>query len=61
MREVLIIALIVLFGNSFALYAQSNTATKSLKASDPKQEIKAVFDRLVEGIRQLDAEKVMSV
>jgi ketosteroid isomerase-like protein len=61
MREVLIIALIVLFGNSFALYAQSNIATKSLKGNDPKQEIKAVFDRLVEGIRQLDAEKVMSV
>jgi len=28
---------------------------------DPARDVRAVFDRLVEGIRQLDAEKVMSV
>jgi ketosteroid isomerase-like protein len=36
---------------------QKPTATKT----DPAKDVQAAFDRLVEGIRQVDAEKVMSV
>ncbi|MCS6875031.1 MAG: nuclear transport factor 2 family protein [Pyrinomonadaceae bacterium] len=55
MRKYLIPILLLLF--SFAAFAQK----PNKQPSDPKQEIKAAFDRLIEGIRQLDAEKVMSV
>jgi len=38
-------------------FAQKAAAAKA----DPTKDVKAAFDRLVEGIKQLDAEKVMSV
>lgn len=41
---------------TISVFGQSKT-TKA----DPTKEIRAVFDRLVEGIKQADAEKVMSV
>ena len=38
-------------------FAQKAAAAKA----DPTKDVKAAFDRLVEGIKQVDAEKVMSV
>jgi ketosteroid isomerase-like protein len=38
-------------------FAQKKTTAKS----DPAKDVRAAFDRLVEGIKQADAEKVMSV
>lgn len=52
-----IVIFVFLALSCFPSLAQKNNKT----LSDPKQEIKAVFERLIEGIRQLDAEKVMSV
>ena len=42
---------------SFTAFAQKNKAAKP----DPSKEVRATFDRLVEGINQADADKVMSV
>lgn len=63
MKRVIAGFILLLFANVtlLAQKADSTTSKKPASKPDPKQEIKAVFDRLVEGIRQLDAEKVMSV
>lgn len=45
---------------AFSLTAFGQKAKTIVKA-DPAKEIQAVFERLIEGIRQADAEKVMSV
>lgn len=46
----------IIFALSFSAFGQ-----KSKTKVDPTKEIRAVFDRLIEGIKQSDAEKVMSV
>ncbi len=53
MKKAIYIALTV------ALLSFSAIAQKTAKA-DPKKAVNAAFDRLVEGIRQVDADKVMS-
>lgn len=45
---------------SFSAFAQKNTKALVVKP-EPKKEVEAVFNRLVEGIKQADAAKVMSV
>ncbi len=56
MKKIAILSFVILAMCS-AAFAQKKTAAKS----DPAKEVKAAFDRLVEGIKQADAEKVMSV
>ena len=47
---------------SLAGFAQSSAEAKAVALAKAKEkEVQAVFDRLVEGINQVDAEKVMSV
>lgn len=53
------VLLLLLSASSFAQKA-AVAKTDGAKA-DPAQAVRAVFDRLVEGIQQADAEKVMSV
>lgn len=55
MKKVVIFGFII-FALTTAVFGQKKT-----NQADPTKEIKAVFDRLVEGIKQVDAEKVMSV
>jgi ketosteroid isomerase-like protein len=55
MRFMVLILVLALFSFSFA---QKKVVVAN---TDPKKEIQEVFDRLVEGIKQSDAEKVMSV
>jgi ketosteroid isomerase-like protein len=44
---------------AFSAFAQKTKTTAA--KTDPSKDVRAAFDRLVEGIRQADAEKVMSV
>ena len=55
MRVVAIFALIMLAAAS--AFAQK----AAFKPADPAKGVSEAFDRLVEGIRQVDADKVMSV
>ena len=52
------ITLILLFLASISISASAQKAAAA--ASDPSKAVRVVFDRLVEGIRQADADKVMS-
>jgi hypothetical protein len=49
----------VILALAFSAFGQK-TKTTAVKA-DPAKDVRAAFDRLVEGIRQTDAAKVMSV
>lgn len=55
MKKLLIVS-IVIFISSFAAYAQKGAAGKA----DPSAAVRNAFDRLVDGIKQVDADKVMA-
>lgn len=48
---------LLLFMCALPSFAQKTAAAKA----DPTKDVKAAFDRLIEGIKQVDANKVMSV
>ncbi len=56
MRKIAILSFIIL---SFSLtaFGQKKSATKA----DPTKEVQAAFDQLVDGIKEVDADKVMSI
>ena len=56
MKKIALISFVI-FTFCFASFAQKKIVIKN----DPSKDVKAAFDRLVEGIKQADAEKVMSV
>lgn len=56
MKKFALISLVILTF-SFASFAQK----KTVAASDPSKDVRVAFDRLVEGIKEANAEKVMSV
>lgn len=56
MKKIIFLSFIILT-LVFTAFGQKKTAAKA----DPAKEVRAAFDRLVEGIKQADAEKVMSV
>jgi ketosteroid isomerase-like protein len=53
-------ALLLVFIFAFALSGLAQKNKPLVVKADPKKEVQAVFDRLVEGIKQADAAKVMS-
>ncbi len=56
MKKIAVISFVIL-SLCLTAFAQKKTVTKS----DPAKDVKAAFDRLVEGIKEANAEKVMSV
>lgn len=56
MKKIAVISFVILT-LCFTAFAQKKTVAKS----DPAKEVKAAFDRLVEGIKEANAEKVMGV
>ena len=56
MKKIAVISFIILT-LCLAAFAQKKTVAKS----DPAKEVKAAFDRLVEGIKEANVEKVMGV
>lgn len=59
MKNFAFVSLIIL---TFACVAFGQKTNKALVVKpEPKKEVQAAFDRLVEGIRQADAKKVMSI
>src|ERR1700733_4959693 len=56
-KKVIFLSLIIL-AFSFSAFAQKGAAAAA--KTDPAKDVRAVFDRLVEGIKQADAAKVMS-
>jgi ketosteroid isomerase-like protein len=58
-KKVFFLSLII-FTLVFSAFGQKGGAGGAVK-SDPAKDVRAVFDRLVEGIKQADAAKVMSV
>ena len=56
MKKFAIFSLLIL-AFSFSAFGQKRATVKA----DPSKDVRAAFDRLVEGIRQADAAKVMSV
>lgn len=56
MKKIALLSFVILTF-CFASFAQKKAAA----ASDPSKDVKAAFDRLVEGIKEANAEKVMSV
>ncbi len=50
-------ACLLLALSSFAVFGQKSAAAKA----DPSKGVHDAFDRLIEGIKQVDAEKVMSI
>lgn len=59
MKNFAIVSLMIL-SFAFVAFGQKNTKALVVKP-EPKKEVEAVFNRLVEGIKQADAAKVMSV
>lgn len=55
-KKVFFLSLIIL-AFSFTAFGQKGAAAKA----DPAKDVRATFDRLLDGIRQTDVEKVMSV
>ncbi len=51
---------LIIFTVAFSALAQKGATASAIKA-DPAKDVRAAFDRLVEGIKQADAVKVMSV
>src|SRR6201986_492653 len=58
-KKVFFLSLITLIF-AFTAFGQKGAGATATKA-DPARDVRAVFDRLVEGIKQADATKVMSV
>ncbi len=58
-KKVFFLSLII-FTLVFTAFGQKGAAASTAKA-DPAKEARAAFDRLIEGIKQADAVKVMSV
>jgi ketosteroid isomerase-like protein len=56
MKKIAILSFVIL-SMCLTAFAQKKSAVKA----DPAKDVRAAFDRLVEGIKQADAEKVMSV
>lgn len=56
MKKIALISFVILTF-CFAAFAQK----KAVERADPSKDVKAAFDRLVEGIKEANAEKVMSV
>ncbi len=56
MKKIAILSFIIL-SLTFTAFGQKKSAAKT----DPTKEIQAVFDRLIDGIKEVDADKVMSV
>lgn len=56
MKKIAVIGFVILT-LCFTAFAQKKTTAKA----DPAKEVRAAFDRLVEGIKEANAEKVMSV
>ncbi len=56
MKKIAIFGLII-FTLTFSAFGQKKTTVKV----DSSKDVRAVFDRLIEGIKQVDIEKVMSV
>jgi ketosteroid isomerase-like protein len=57
MKKFAVLSLLI-FACAFSAFAQKKTtATKA----DPTKDVRAVFDRLIEGIKQVDVDKAMSV
>lgn len=54
-------ALITLTLFLFSGFASAQKAASGSVKADPSKDVRAAFDRLLEGIRQIDSEKVMSV
>lgn len=55
-------ALLVILTLSFAAYAQTSKAAKAIGLAKANEaEVKAAFEKLADGIRERDADKVMSV
>ncbi|MFL6468114.1 MAG: YybH family protein [Pyrinomonadaceae bacterium] len=52
---------VIIFGLVFASAATSQTAGAGAAKPDPSKPVRDAFDRLVEGIKQADAAKLMSV
>ncbi len=50
--------LLLIFSSTAAVFGQRSA---SAAKPDPARDVRAAFERLLEGIRQVDAEKVMSV
>lgn len=56
MKKIALLSFVIL-SLCFTAFGQKKTAAKS----DPAKEVKETFDRLVEGIKEANADKVMSV
>lgn len=54
-------AIVLLFILTFTFTAFGQKGKALVVKPDPKKEVQAAFDRLIEGIKQADAKKVMSV
>ena len=62
MTKFLTYAVFIILTFSLTGYAQKSAKARAIALAKAKEkEVKAAFDRLVEGIKQVDAEKVMSV
>src|SRR5262245_9902505 len=61
-KKVFFLSLII-FTLAFTAFGQKGAAasSKTPAKADPAKDVRAAFDRLLDGIRQADAEKVMSV
>src|SRR5215203_687089 len=57
MKKIILLSLIILTLVFTAFGQKAKTTAKA----DPAKDVRAAFDRLIEGIEQADAEKVMSV
>lgn len=57
MRKSILIALLIIVSGSAAFAQKAGAGTKT----DPARGVRDAFDRLTEGIRQVDVEKLMSV
>ena len=57
MKKIAFLSLIILT----LVFTAFGQKTKTTAKADPAKDVRAAFDRLVEGIKQADAEKVMSV
>lgn len=60
-KKVFFISLIISMMTAAALGQKGAAGTGTGMKADPAKDVRAVFDRLVEGIKQADATKVMSV
>lgn len=51
----------LIFALALTAFGQKTKTTTTTAKADPSKDVRAAFDRLVEGIEQSDADKVMSV